>query len=84
MELTQGWRLPQKLQPIVDRIQPRDVALFHGAVDREKLSLIEKWMIRMVNAPAGDFRDWDAIAAWATAIAEALKEAGSASEAQAA
>jgi menaquinone-dependent protoporphyrinogen oxidase len=84
LELTQGWRLPKALQPIADRIQPRDIALFHGAVFREKLSLIEKWMIKMVNAPAGDFRDWEAIAAWATAIAETVQKAGTASGAQAA
>ena len=84
LELTQGWRLPKALQPIADRIQPRDIALFHGAVFREKLSLIEKWMIKMVNAPAGDFRDWEAITAWATAIAETLKEASTAPGAQAA
>jgi len=33
-------------------------------------------MIKKVKAPPGDFRDWDAITAWATAIAAALKEAG--------
>ena len=28
----------------------------------------------MVKAPSGDFRDWNAITAWATAIAGELKE----------
>jgi menaquinone-dependent protoporphyrinogen oxidase len=74
MELTQGWRLPGKLQPITDRIGPRDVAVFGGAVDAGKLNSIEKWMLKNVKAPAGDFRDWEAITAWATAIAEELKQ----------
>jgi hypothetical protein len=33
-------------------------------------------MIKNVKAPLGDFRDWQAITAWATAIADALKAEG--------
>ena len=79
VELVQGWRFPGKLKPIADRIGPRDIAIFHGAVDENKLNFIEKWMLKNVKAPAGDFRDWEAITSWATAIAAALKEAGLAS-----
>jgi menaquinone-dependent protoporphyrinogen oxidase len=75
VELTQGWRFPKALQPIADRIRPRDIAVFHGAVDVGKLNFIEKWMLKNVKAPSGDFRDWDAITSWATAIADELKEA---------
>jgi menaquinone-dependent protoporphyrinogen oxidase len=75
VELTQGWRLPDKLQPIADRIAPRDIAVFHGAVDAGKLNFIEKWMIKNVKAPVGDFRDWEAIISWATDIAAVVKEA---------
>jgi menaquinone-dependent protoporphyrinogen oxidase len=73
VELAQGWRFPGRLQPIADRIGPRDIALFHGAVDINKLSFFEKWMLKNVQTPAGDFRDWEAINAWATAIAEELR-----------
>jgi menaquinone-dependent protoporphyrinogen oxidase len=76
VELTEGWRFPGALQPIADRIQPRDIAIFHGVLDEKRLGFIEKWMIKNIKAPLGDFRDWDAIEAWATAIADALKEAG--------
>jgi len=79
VELLQDWRFPEKLQPIADRIRPRDIAVFHGAADVGKLSFIEKRMLKMVKAPTGDFRDWEAINAWATAIAAELKEAGLAS-----
>lgn len=75
VELTQGWRLPEKLQPVADRIAPRDIAVFHGALNREKLNLIERWMIQNVKAPVGDFRDWEAITSWATDIADVLKGA---------
>ena len=75
VKLTQGWRFPGKLQPIADRIGPRDITVFHGASDPNKLSAIEKWMLKNVKAPVGDFRDWAAITAWAMAIADELKEA---------
>ncbi len=74
VELTEGWHFPKDLQPIADRIRPRDITVFHGAINMKKLNLIEKWMINKVKAPLGDFRDWDAITSWATAIADVLKE----------
>jgi menaquinone-dependent protoporphyrinogen oxidase len=72
-ELLKGWRFPKDLQPIAERIRPRDIALFHGAVDEAKLNRLHKWMIAKVKAPTGDFRDWEAIAAWAKSIAQTLK-----------
>jgi menaquinone-dependent protoporphyrinogen oxidase len=74
--LLNGWRFPQALQPIADRIQPREIAVFHGAMDMDKLNRIEKSMIKNVKAPVGDFRDWDRITSWAMAIADVLKETG--------
>ena len=72
-ELTQGWQFPGALQELADQVQPRDVALFHGSVDVHKMSFIEKWMIKNVKSPTGDFRDWDAISTWAAAIATELQ-----------
>ncbi len=82
VELTEGWHFPKALQPIADRIQPRDIAVFHGSIRKQKLNFIEKWMLNNVKAPLGDFRDWDAITSWATAIADVLKETVMASGAQ--
>ena len=73
VQLTKGWRFPTALQPIADRIHARDIAIFHGALDPKKLNLIEKWMIKNVKAPLGDFRNWNAINAWASAISDALR-----------
>ena len=74
VELVEGSRLPAALQPIADRIQPRDVAVFHGFINPDNLNFIEKWTINsLVKKPFGDFRDWDAIASWATSIANTLK-----------
>jgi menaquinone-dependent protoporphyrinogen oxidase len=75
VELMKGWHFPESLQPIADRIHPRDIAVFPGALDPKKLNLIEKWTIKNVKAPLGDFRDWESITSWATAIADGLKEA---------
>jgi len=72
VELLDGWRLPEKLQPIADRIQPRDIAVFHGKVDIEKVSRLEKYMINTVKSPVGDFRDWEAITVWAQAIVDEI------------
>lgn len=72
--LQQGWRFPKALQPIADRIKPREITVFHGALDINKLGFVEKWMVNNVKAAFGDFRDWDAITAWAGAIAGALKK----------
>jgi menaquinone-dependent protoporphyrinogen oxidase len=73
VELTDGWKFPGKLQPIADRIGPRDIALFHGATDPEKLNIIERWMLKQVGTGSGDYRDWEAITAWAGAIAAELR-----------
>lgn len=72
VELGKGWRFPKALQPIADRIHPRDIAVFHGAVYMKKLNLIEKWMLKNVKAPLGDFRDWNGISAWAGTISDVL------------
>ena len=74
LELVKGWRFPQAQQPIADRIQPCGIAVFHGNVNMKKLNFIEKWMVKNVQTPIGDFRDWEAITSWATAIADVLKE----------
>ncbi len=74
LALIDGIRLPKELQPVVGRIQPCDIAVFHGQINPQKMNLIETWAIKnLVKKPTGDFRDWDSIAAWAAKIADALK-----------
>lgn len=74
VELMKGWRFPEKLRPVVERIKPRDITVFHGMIDTEKLNFFEKFIIKIVKAPTGDFRNWDAIASWTKAIAGELKK----------
>jgi menaquinone-dependent protoporphyrinogen oxidase len=75
VELMKGWRFPENLQPVADRIGARDLAFFSGVIDPQKLNFPEKMIVRALKAPTGDFRDWDSIEAWAGSVAEALKEA---------
>jgi len=79
VEILKGWHFPEALQPIADRIQPRDITVFHGALDMRKMNMIEKFMIKNIKAPVGDFRDWDTITTWVAAIAEQLQKANSSS-----
>jgi menaquinone-dependent protoporphyrinogen oxidase len=72
VERMHGWRFPENLQPIADRIKPRDITFFGGKIDTDKLHLGDKLIVRAVKAPTGDFRDWRAIEAWANKIVEQL------------
>lgn len=73
LELLQGVLIPEKLRPLIDRIQPRHVAVFHGELVPDALGIGERLIIRGVKAPTGDFRDWDSISGWASAIADELR-----------
>jgi len=70
--LTQGWTFPKGLAPVAEAIGARSTALFHGAVDPAKLNVLGRWMLKNVDSPVGDYRDWEAIEGWARGIAEAL------------
>ena len=72
VELLDGWRFPEAQKPIADRISPRDMAVFHGNIDRDKLNLAERLIVKAVKGEFGDFRDWDAIRTWAADIASTL------------
>ncbi len=53
-------------------IKPVDVGLFAGEMDFKKLALPIRALIKAMKSPEGDFRDWDAIRAWAEDIAPQL------------
>jgi menaquinone-dependent protoporphyrinogen oxidase len=48
---------------------------FFGKVDRANLAIAERAVMKMVRAPYGDFRDWEAIKLWTDQIAAALTAA---------
>ena len=64
---------PRQLADIRRRIAPLDHRIFAGALDMATLGFGERMIVKAVKAPEGDFREWDAIAAWADEIAHALE-----------
>jgi menaquinone-dependent protoporphyrinogen oxidase len=54
-------------------VKPFAVGLFAGKWDMGKLSAFDRFMMRLKHAPAsGDWRDWQAIRAWASDLARLL------------
>lgn len=51
----------------------REHRVFAGRLNRDELGWVERTITGMVTAPDGDFRDWNAIGAWASQIAGALR-----------
>lgn len=49
-------------------LKPVDEVFFAGRVDLKTLSFVDRLMVKMVKSPIGDFRDWDGIRAWSSAI----------------
>jgi len=73
LQLVKGQRFPKSLQPVIDHIQPRDTAVFHGFLNMKKLNFFERFVFKKSPTMQGDFRDWDDITSWANAIASMLK-----------
>lgn len=67
-EILDGWTFPEDLAPVLETIKPREVILFHGNIDLNKLSFGEKMIIKSVKAAVGDYRDWLVIRTWASLI----------------
>ena len=74
VQLMKGWLYPTALKPVIENIKPKDITVFHGNINVDKMNFIEKQMIKMVKSGYGDFRDWKAIAGWGRGIAAALKK----------
>jgi menaquinone-dependent protoporphyrinogen oxidase len=49
----------------VPEIKPVSIGTFAGALDYNNLSWLNKKIMKSKGAPEGDFRDWNAIRAWA-------------------
>jgi menaquinone-dependent protoporphyrinogen oxidase len=64
--------LPPATADLVRRTGAAEHQSFTGKLDRTELGLGERLVTAAMRAPAGDFRDWDAIRAWARSIAESL------------
>jgi menaquinone-dependent protoporphyrinogen oxidase len=78
--------VPKEFAEFVRTIRPRDQRVFFGAYDPDAApaGLAEGLMARFMRLapsvrqalPAGDFRDWPAVEAWAEGIARELQPVG--------
>ena len=54
------------------QVKPVDIGLFAGAVDYKKLSFAYSLILKVMGAPEGDFRNWEAIRTWGAGRRPAL------------
>jgi menaquinone-dependent protoporphyrinogen oxidase len=70
--------VPKEFPGLIDAVHPRGTKVFFGALDpaAKPIGIAERFMALMpagkAAIPTGDFRDWDAIDAWADEISRAL------------
>jgi menaquinone-dependent protoporphyrinogen oxidase len=64
-----------KLDALVEATGAREHHLFTGRLDRSRIGLGERAVVRVVGAADGDYRDWDDVREWAASIADALESA---------
>lgn len=58
---------------LAEKLHARGHTVFAGKLDKKELSLAENLAVKLVRAPTGDFRDWDAIESWADSIAREIE-----------
>lgn len=64
---------PVDAGPMIEATGARDHRMFPGRLVKKNLSFGEKAIVLALRAPEGDFRDWEAVRAWASEISEALR-----------
>ena len=63
---------PYDIATLATLSAPRGHRVFPGRLDTGRLTFRERAMVTAMRAPVGDFRDWDAVRAWAAEIAGVL------------
>lgn len=63
---------PVDVAEILKATGAREHRVFPGRLDRRELGFAEKAIVLALRAPEGDFRDWEAVRAWAREIAADL------------
>lgn len=57
---------------LLGELEAREHRVFPGRVNSSDLGWVERTITKMVKAPDGDFRDFDAIRLWAAEVADQL------------
>ncbi|MCP4540967.1 MAG: flavodoxin [Chloroflexi bacterium] len=63
------------IDPVREIVQPVNVGAFAGAMDYDQLALPFRLILKAMKVPEGDYRDWNAIRAWATNVGPTLLNA---------
>jgi menaquinone-dependent protoporphyrinogen oxidase len=69
------WDKAVQIEAIIAMTGAREHRIFVGKLDKSRLTVGMRAVVRAVHAPYGDFRDWPAIADWADEIADTLQAA---------
>jgi menaquinone-dependent protoporphyrinogen oxidase len=64
---------PHDVHSLASLVGARGHQVFPGRLDKTLLGFGERAMVTAMRAPLGDFRDWDAVRAWAGEIADGLR-----------
>jgi menaquinone-dependent protoporphyrinogen oxidase len=63
---------PALAEKLISSTHARELKLFAGKLDTDKLGSCEKLPVRMAHGREGDWRDWHQVDAWTAAIAHEL------------
>jgi menaquinone-dependent protoporphyrinogen oxidase len=55
----------EQMRAQAPQVQPLNVGLFAGVMNYKKVPLPLRLIVKAMKVPEGDYRDWDAIRAWA-------------------
>lgn len=72
-EVKEDEPLPKHMDEFQQALRPRGQRIFFGALEPGHMSFGERLIAKATHAPQGDFRDWGAVDAWATSIAQGLE-----------
>lgn len=64
--------VPTRIAELCELIGPREYHAFAGVVPRGDAPLVARFLLWICGGRYGDLRDWPAIAAWSTGIAQYL------------
>jgi menaquinone-dependent protoporphyrinogen oxidase len=65
---------PADVEELLTATAAVDHRVFPGRLERRRLGFAERAVVAALRAPDGDFRDWDAVAAWSAGIVRTLEE----------
>lgn len=65
---------PDVLDDLMRKTGATEHKIFDGRLDRSRLSRTERFITKWVDAPDGDFRNWEEIEKWAREVARWLME----------